>query len=398
MTIVLPPLHRAQHQIRLDPRRFRVVSAGRRFGKGILGVGESFRRGIAGAKCRWVSPSYASDSFQSGWSCAARLASQIPGVSVHLQRKQFDFSALGGGWLQFKTAEEPDGLRGESLDFVVFDEAAHIPDLEPTWEQCVRPSLMDRKGGAWFVSTPRGFNYFQKLFLRHRDEPDWASFQFPTGANPHIDPAEIEAMRRSLPALVARQEVDAEFVQLAGALFKREHFALAEELPACSRWVRSWDLAFTTKSSSDYSVGAKVGLAPDGRLCVADVVRLRAEWPQVIRVIADTARLDGPSVLQGVECVGAQVGALQTLTADPMLAGLSFRPVPVDKDKLTRALPLLTRAEQGKLVLRRAHWTQALVDELCAFDGTGKGHDDQVDALSGSLALLAGTSYYAVAV
>jgi predicted phage terminase large subunit-like protein len=257
---------------------------------------------------------------------------------------------------------------------------------------------MDRKGGAWFISTPRGYNYFETLYRRHRDDKAWASFQFPTSANPYIDKAEIEAMRQSLPALVARQEIDAEFVQLAGALFKREHFVQADELPACTRWVRSWDLAFTTKSSSDYSAGAKVGMDANGNVLVADVVRMRAEWPVVLRTIADVARLDGTGVRQGIECVGAQVGALQTLVRDPLLAGIAFQPITVDKDKLTRALPVLTRAEQGKLIIKRAHWTQALIDELCAFDGLGKTHDDQVDALSGAMQMFGTSNYYAVAV
>jgi phage terminase large subunit-like protein len=44
------------------------------------------------------------------------------------------------------------------------------------------------------------------------------------------------------------------------------------------RCVRSWDLAFTTKTSSDFTVGAKVGITQDGLLVVVHVVRGRWEW------------------------------------------------------------------------------------------------------------------------
>jgi len=382
----LPDFHPAQIEIAEREARYKVVAAGRRFGKGILGISAALQRASLGKRCRWVAPSYASDSYQSGWRMAADLVSQIPGVQVHLQKKQFDFSRVRGGWLQFRTAEEPDALRGEGIDFVVFDEAAHVDGLEEMWEQCVRPSLMDHRGDAWFISTPYGFNYFNELYQRGFHDDDWACFQHPTSANPHIDPAEIAALRRSLPALVARQEIDAEFVQLAGALFKRQNVLVLEREPAGINWVRSWDLAFTEKTTSDYTAGVKMGLTADGTVVVADVARGHMEWPDAVRCIADTARLDGVAVRQGIEVVSAQVGMMQTLMRDPLLLAHTFTPIEVTRDKLTRALPVVARSEQGKFAVVRAPWNQAYIDELCAFP-EGQ-NDDQVDATSGGMTLL----------
>jgi predicted phage terminase large subunit-like protein len=383
---LLPTLHAAQIEVASDDARYKVLAAGRRFGKGMLGVSAAFRYASRGAKCRWIAPSYSSDSFQSGWALAKSLASQIPGIDVHLQRREFNFSRVGGGWLQFRTAEEPDSLRGEGIDFVVFDEAAHIAGLEEMWEQAVRPSLMDRRGDAWFISTPNGFNYFNNLFLRSRDKEDWSSFQFPTSSNPHIDFAEIAELRASLPALVARQEIDAEFVQLAGALFKRQNVQVLDSEPMGIAWVRSWDLAFTTKTTSDYTSGSKMGMAQDGTVIIADIVSGQMEWPDAVRTIANTARVDGTAVRQGIEVVSAQVGVLQTLIRDPLLVAHTFTPIEVHRDKLTRALPLVARSEQGKLAIVRGNWNQAFLDELCAFpEGL---HDDQVDACSGGMTLL----------
>jgi len=317
---------------------------------------------------------------------ASDLAAQIPGVDVHLQKKQFDFSRVNGGFLQFRTAEEPDALRGEGIDFVVFDEAAHIDGLEEMWEQAVRPSLMDRRGEAWFISTPFGFNYFNELFQRGFHNSDWANFQYPTSANPHIDAKEIEDLRRSLPALVARQEIDAEFVQLAGALFKRQNITILESEPVGVNWVRSWDLAFTEKTTSDFTAGVKIGMTSDGTIVVSDVVLGRMEWPDAIRTIANTAKLDGVAVRQGIEIVSAQVGVMQTLVRDPLLLPYTFAPIEVTRDKLTRALPVVARSEQGKFAVVRAPWNQRYIDELCAFpEGS---NDDQVDATSGGMTLL----------
>ena len=317
---------------------------------------------------------------------ASDLAANIPGLEVHLQKRQFDFTRLGGGWLQFRTAEEPDALRGEGIDLVVFDEAAHVEGLEAMWEQCVRPSLMDRRGGAWFVSTPFGFNFFNSLFQRGFHEEGWSCFQYPTSANPHIDRQEIDDLRASLPVLVARQEVDAEFVQLAGALFKRQNITVLDREPVGVCWVRSWDLAFTQKTTSDYTAGVKMGMASDGTIVVADVVVGHMEWPDAVRCIALTAQLDGPAVRQGIEVVSAQVGMMQTLIRDPLLVRYPFEAIQVHRDKLTRALPVVARSEQGKFAVVRANWTQKFIDELCAFPESL--HDDQVDALSGGMTLL----------
>ena len=102
--------------------------------------------------------------------------------------------------------------------------------------------------------------------------------------------------------------------------------------------------------------------------------------------MADTARLDGFAVRQGIEIVGAQEGALQELLRDPDLAKYTFTGIKVIKDKLTRALPVVARSEQGKFAVVRAPWNQQFIDELCAFPEST--HDDQVDALSGAMTLL----------
>jgi predicted phage terminase large subunit-like protein len=385
--IVLPSLHPAQIEVQTSPARFRVVCAGRRWGKGVLGVGEAVRRAAAGQQTWWIAPSFASAAFQAGWRMLEFYAGKLPGARLHLQRRTMMLP--GGGWLQFKTAEEVDSLRGESIDFVVVDESAHIRELQNLWELCLRSCLLDRKGSAWFISTPSGHNYFHDLFQRGKNgDAGWASFQFSSTANPFLDAQELADISRDMPILVRRQEIDAEFVQLAGALFKREQVRFLESEPHGVRWCRSWDLAFTTKTTSDYTVGVRVGMMDDGTIVVADVVRGRWEWPQAVRMIASTARADGSSVRQGVEVVGAQVGAIQTLMADPLLVGLTFTPLQVHNDKTTRALPLIARCEQGKLAVVRGAWNREFLDELSAFPETK--HDDQVDALSGALEIMSG--------
>ncbi len=117
-----------------------------------------------------------------------------------------------GNSIEFYSAERPGGMLGEGVDFAVMDEAATIPSN--VWEQVIRPTLMDSKGGGVLISTPRGRNWFHKRYQAGQDpqDPNWASWTFTSYANPHIDDSEIDEMKAELPALLFAQEVLAKFV------------------------------------------------------------------------------------------------------------------------------------------------------------------------------------------
>jgi len=382
-TIALPALHNHQEPIAHDPSRFIVVAAGRRFGKTRLGVTKCTEKGLEGKRAWWVAPTYPLGAV--GWRLSKWLAKQIPGTVTKESVRMIEYP--GGGTSQVKSADNPDSLRSEGLDLVVVDETAHMLRFSEAWEQALRPALSDRKGGALFISTPKGYNHFHELFKKAGNGENWAAYQHPTWDNPYIDPAEIEVAKLELPDLIFRQEYGAEFVQLVGALFRREWFLerLIDDEPPSIRWVRYWDIAVTKKTTGDFTVGAKVGMMKE-ILVIADIVRGRWEWPDAVKVIAETAKADGSGVRQGIESVGVQKGMYQTLMRDPALVGLAFHAIKVQKDKLTRAMPLLARAEAMNIALVRGPWNKPFIDEACAFPETK--HDDQVDAVSGAMSML----------
>jgi hypothetical protein len=127
-----------------------------------------------------------------------------------------------GSQIEFYTAGTPDALAGEGVNFVVIDEAALIP--EAVWNQLIRPTLSDTLGRALLISTPRGRNWFHKLWHRGQDpsKPLYESWHFPTHESPYIPDEEIEDAKDSLPYLLFQQEYMAEFVANAASMFLLE--------------------------------------------------------------------------------------------------------------------------------------------------------------------------------
>lgn len=208
--------HRSQALVHRNPSRHKVLANGRRWGKTRLGVMECLDVASNGGRAWWVAPSYKMSEV--GWRPLRRIGAQIPGA----EPRQVDRQVIlpSGGSVTVRSADDPDSLRGEGLDFVVLDECAFIQ--ERAWTEALRPALSDRRGRAMFISTPKGRNWFWLLWLRGQsDDADWMSWQLPTSDNPYIPQSEIDQAERSLPERVFRQEYLAEFLDDAGALFRR---------------------------------------------------------------------------------------------------------------------------------------------------------------------------------
>jgi predicted phage terminase large subunit-like protein len=385
LTLTLPKLYPAQGAIASAARRFNVLACGRRWGKTTYGQERLIEPALRGKPVAYFAPTYG--MVTEVWREYVRM---LRPVAARLNASDHRIELITGGVLDMWSLDSPDAARGRKYAQVAIDEAALIKDLHETFNMVIRPTLADYAGGADFYSTPRGYNDFYTFWQRGQDAnaPEWASWQQPTSNNPFIAPSEIDAMRAEMTSLQFSQEVLAQFVNLEGGLFRREWLQGVDSPGDVREWVRYWDLAVSVKTTSDYTVGAKVGLRADGSLVIADVVRGRWEWPEARKIITSTAQTDGPACRIGIEAVAFQAAGVQELQRDPALLRYLVRAVHPDKDKYTRALPWAARAEAGLVSLVRAPWNAAFLAELSDFpQGT---HDDQVDAVSGAVDLLAG--------
>jgi hypothetical protein len=129
------------------------------------------------------------------------------------------------------SGDDPERLIAGGHDYIIYGEAGALDAA--VWEYS-QPMLAapGRSNLATFAGTPRGANWFQRLYQRAADplETDWAAwrigfFDEQTGerhplSNPHIDEAIVEQERREMSARWFAQEWLASFLTSEGAVFR----------------------------------------------------------------------------------------------------------------------------------------------------------------------------------
>lgn len=224
--IEVPEFHDAQQQIVDESKRFNVLACGRRFGKSLLGIGLDIEPALDGYPVSWFSPTH--KMLAEIWrDMSMMLKPVISRTAVQEHRLEL----ITGGVVDMWSLDAADSTRGRKYKRAVVDEAAMVPGFKDAWEAVIRPTLTDYEGDAWWLSTPRGMNYFKQGYDYGQDplKPDWASWRFPTSANPYIPANEIEKARQDLPELTFKQEYLAEFLQSEGAVFRNIESNLTAE-------------------------------------------------------------------------------------------------------------------------------------------------------------------------
>jgi hypothetical protein len=328
--------------------RFRVVCAGRRTGKTRLAVGLATKEAIEGKRGWWVAPT--SPLAAVGWRGLRAMGRKVPGATVRLVERKIEFPS--GGWVQVRTAAEPGGLISEGLDFVIYDEAAR--GSEESWTQELRPALTDRKGWALFISTPLGrANWFYGLYRRGESgDPAWASFHFPTSANPFIDEDEISAAEELLPRDVFDQEYMAEFNDAGSSPFDADDVrAMAEDWAGLhehrigGEYVTAWDIG----RRKDPTVGITIDYGHDPYQVVAFERFERMPYPAQQAAIAERHNAyPGRTVVESngpgdpvVENLPVKVEAFQTGTRSKVNAIQALRAL-LERRAIRADIPHLT--------------------------------------------------------
>jgi hypothetical protein len=147
-----------------------------------------------------------------------------------------------------KSAEHPESLLGEGLDWLIFDECAICG--KRIWEQYLRPTLTDREGWALFITTPHGYNWVYDLWKRGRDpdHPDWESFRSPSWENPYLSQEDIAEARQTMSETAFLQEYGASFTLSSGQVYREFneaiHIISPDEFSIHPNWPRFRSIDF----------------------------------------------------------------------------------------------------------------------------------------------------------
>ncbi|SFJ51016.1 Phage terminase large subunit [Sphingomonas sp. NFR04] len=214
-------LHHGQAAVFRHAARFRILVAGRRFGKTHLSRIELIRAAKgAGRRTIWyVAPTF-SMAREIMWDELIEALPQSWIAKKHETR--LEVRLINGTVIQLKGADRPDTLRGRALHFCICDE---MQDFRPdVWEKVLYPTLTTTKGRALIIGTPKSYNHFYELYAKgqirkNQRSGQWISWQFPTIMSPFFPPSEIRHARENLDPKTFRQEFEASFESMSGRVY-----------------------------------------------------------------------------------------------------------------------------------------------------------------------------------
>lgn len=236
-------LSEGQLKVLQSNARFKVLAAGRRFGKSKLCALMALAALLEPNRRVWVvGPEYVhvEKIFREVYKILVNDLQMFKkgqeGVILRNTKGDYVIALPNGSVLEGKSASNPDSMAGDPLDLIIFDEAALAPNLEFVWSQILRPTLADNLGSAIFISSPRGKNEFYKLFKlgelgkrqadglakiqkydngEDNDMRDWSAWAFPSYSNPFISREEYDKAKKTAITTgryeTFKQEWDADF-------------------------------------------------------------------------------------------------------------------------------------------------------------------------------------------
>jgi len=231
--------HRGQKEVVASRERIIVICAGRRWGKsaicgylvvkkflqGLLEIRKKERKSL---KIWIVAPTYDLSKKVFDYVVTFLLAYD---KSFHQYVKDRPYPQIRLGhniWIECRSADNPKGLLGEELDFLVVDEAANMG--ANIWYDYLMPATAAKGKNCQtvFISTPRGKNWFYELYLAAKDTK--SAFHFTSLEGESITAEEWQRLKESSPRDYFSQNYEASFLENAVSVFRNVRHIVKDTL------------------------------------------------------------------------------------------------------------------------------------------------------------------------
>jgi hypothetical protein len=253
--IVIPYTPRPQFEAYHDrTERFAKIVAHRRFGKTVGCINDKVKQAITNER-KFPPPrySYIAPTFTQAkdvaWSYVKHYCSAIPGIKTSESELFVEFPHNGARFKLYG-ADNYDRMRGTYNDDVTIDEPAQMDPR--AWPEVIRPTLADFNGGATFIGTPAGRDWFYKVDKNEAGEdlPGWFRLILKASETGIIKPEELASLKSGLTEEQYAQEFECSFeAAIIGAYYGKLMATAQEEgritgvpyEPTAQVWT-SWDL------------------------------------------------------------------------------------------------------------------------------------------------------------
>jgi hypothetical protein len=208
MKLKLYEPHENQIKIHKSKAKYRVVVAGRRFGKSALGLNEGIARVLQlKRQIVWIILPLYRQAKEIYWIDPDITQYFMPlvqaGVFVANKQELSLYAPSTDSWLRLKGSDSYDSLRGSGIDLIIWDEVA---DVKEEAFEAIEPALADSPYHRMlYIGTPKGLNHFHDYALRGDREgifnkfgktikahKDWESWHFTSYDNMSFKPGTKE--------------------------------------------------------------------------------------------------------------------------------------------------------------------------------------------------------------
>lgn len=307
------------------------------------------------------------------------------GKDVKENKGGLRFEFENGSLVEFKSAEDPQSLRGAGLDILWMDEAAFIKNDE-SWG-VIRPSLSDKQGLLITTTTPNQKNWFYEEFFSKdaREDNNNSRVEYRSIDNPYFRKEEWEYVKSRYHPLLFAQEYMASFDSMAGKdlagdwlhYYDSMNLLDSEGKPLKLRKYMGVDPAISLSANADRFVITIIGVADSNEVFLLEQYAARIPFAEQLLKIEEFYLRYKPEII-GIESNAYQAALVQQterLNSMPPVV-----PMFAKGKKWERILAMSPLFRIGKVKIKKDHadFIQEWVDYDSALQ---KPKDDCLDSM-----------------